>query len=143
MPTIEDMRGACCVNSTRISSKPAGSARGLRYCNSALVSEHSALLLLGRTLVGRADHDQAAVEAGHGAADEQQVVAAVEADDLKVADGNPRVAVAAGHADALLRPAAAAVAGVGGDRAALPRTLLDAVAVPQPAEPVALDDAGG
>src|SRR5437899_640707 len=78
------------------------------------------------SFIRRPDHHQAAVEARYGAADEQEVVAAVDADDREVAGGDAFVAVLAGHADALLRPAATAVARVRGDRAALPRALLDA-----------------
>src|SRR5262245_4754765 len=96
---------------------------------------------IGSLLVGRPDHHQAAVAAGHGALDEHQVLIGVDLDHGEVADGNARVAVLAGHADALLGAAAAAVAGVGGDRAALPRPLLDAVAVAQALEVVPLDRA--
>src|SRR5947209_18355268 len=93
-------------------------------------------------LVRRPDHDERPVEAGDGAADEQEVVAAVHANHVEVADGDALVAVPAGHADALLGPAAAAVRGVGADRAALPRPLLDAVAVPQAAAVLPREDPG-
>src|SRR5262245_33426389 len=70
------------------------------------------------------------------------MIAAVEADDGQVSGGHPLVAVLAGHADALFRPAATAVARIRGDRPALPRPLLDAVAVAQTTEVVPLDRAG-
>src|SRR4051812_16473457 len=76
----------------------------------------------------RPDHDEAAVEPGDRPANEHQVVFRVDADDVEVAGGDALVAVPAGHADALLRPAAAAVGGVRRDGAALPGPLLDAVA---------------
>ena len=79
-------------------------------------------------LVRRPDHDEAAVGAGDRPADEHQVVVGVDADDVEVADGDAVVAVLAGHADALLRPAAAAVAGVGADASRAAVALLDAVA---------------
>src|SRR5205823_1495246 len=81
-------------------------------------------------------------EPGNGPADEHQMVVGIDADDLEISHGHPLVAVSAGHADALLRPAATAVGGVRGDRAALAGALLDTVAVPQAAEVVPLDDAG-
>src|SRR5439155_21032329 len=59
-------------------------------------------------LVGRPHQDDAAVGAGDGALDEHQVVVDVDAYDGEVADGDALVAVLAGHADALLGPAAAA-----------------------------------
>src|SRR5262249_21148147 len=67
----------------------------------------------------------------------------VDLHHVEVSDGDALGAVAAGHADALLGPAAAAVGGVGRHRAALPRPLLDAVTLPQAAEPVPLDDPRG
>src|SRR5260370_10625193 len=94
-------------------------------------------------LVGGADEDQAAVGAGHGAADQDEVVLGVDAHHRQVADGDALGAVAPGHADALLGPTAAAVAGVGADRAALAVALLDAVAAAQALEVVPLHDACG
>src|SRR5262249_43998449 len=93
-------------------------------------------------LVGRADHDQAAVGAGHRALDQHDVVLGVDADDAQVPRGDALVAVLARHADALLGPAATAVAGVGRDTTALPVALLDAVAAAEAAEVVALHRAG-
>src|SRR5437764_12600893 len=68
-------------------------------------------------LVRGPHHHEAAVVAGHGALDQQQVVLGVDANDVEVADRDALVAVAAGHALALLGPAAAAVAGVRADAA--------------------------
>src|SRR5438552_3646114 len=92
-------------------------------------------------LVGRADEDQPAVGPRHGAADEDEIILGINADDLEVADGDALGAVAAGHAHALLGPAVATVAGARAHRAALPLALLDAVAGAQAAEVVALDHA--
>src|SRR5207302_293840 len=69
------------------------------------------------------------------------VVLGVDADDGQIADGDAFVAVLASHAQALLGPAVAAVAGVRADAAALAGALLDAVALAQAAEVVPLDDA--
>src|SRR6516165_9933286 len=92
-------------------------------------------------LVRGPHHDQPAIGAGDGALHEHQVVVGVDADDGQVADGDALTAVLAGHADALLGPAATAVAGVGGDRAVLAVALLDAVAAAKAAEVVSLHDA--
>src|SRR5438105_12249098 len=45
-------------------------------------------------LVGGADQDDAAVGAGDGAADQEQVVVGVDLDDGEIADGGARAAVA-------------------------------------------------
>src|SRR5262245_7634419 len=105
---------------------------------SLLATRHSPL----PALVGRPDDDQPVGGARDGAADEDEVVLGVDADDVEVADGRARAAVAAGHADALLGAAAAAVAGVGGDAAVLAVALLDAVAAAQALEVVPLHVAG-
>src|SRR5262249_58417957 len=74
---------------------------------------------------------------------EEQVVLGVDPDEPEVPGGHGLVAVAPGHADAALGPAAAAVGGVGGDAAPLPVALLDAVAAAQALEVVPLHHAGG
>src|SRR5262249_16843283 len=66
-----------------------------------------------------------------------------EADDVEVADGDALVAVAAGAALALLRPAAAAVAGVRAGAAGLAVDLLGAVGGGGAGGVVALHHAGG
>src|SRR5262249_18357304 len=96
-----------------------------------------------RALVRRADHDEPAVGAGDGAADEDEVVDRVDADHCQVADGDALVAVAPGHADAALGPTATAVGRVGANRAALAHALLDAVAGAEALVVVPLHDAGG
>src|SRR6266542_5365286 len=96
---------------------------------------------LSRVLVCGADEDEPTVGARDGAADEDEVVLGVDADDREVSDGDAFGTVAAGHAQALLGSAVAAVTGVRTDRAALPFALLDAVAGAEPAEVVPLDDA--
>src|SRR5581483_11850731 len=93
-------------------------------------------------LVRRPDQHQAAVRPRHGAAHEHDVVVGVDLDHVEVADRDAGVAVAAGHADALLGAAAAAVAGVGAEATVLPRALLDAVAQAQALEAVPLHRAG-
>ena len=70
------------------------------------------LYLLGLLLVGGPDEDEPAVGAGDGAADQEQVVLGIDADDGQVASGDLGVAVLAGHANATLRSTAAAVGGV-------------------------------
>src|SRR5262245_55283437 len=92
-------------------------------------------------LVRGPEEDEPAVGAGDGAADDDEMVLAVDADDLEVPDGDALGAVAASHAQALLGTAVAAVAGVRANRAALPFALLDAVAGAEAAEVVSLDDA--
>src|SRR5579883_1863733 len=67
--------------------------------------------------VSRAHHDQAPVRTGDRAAHEQNIILAVHAHDLKVADGVAGIAVAPGHAFAPLGAAATAVAGVRADAA--------------------------
>src|SRR5882724_2400596 len=93
-------------------------------------------------LVGRPDEDQAAVGAGDGAADQDEVLLGIDADHLEVAGGDALGAVAAGHALAALGAAAAAVAGVRADAARRAVVLLDAVAGRQAGEAVPLHDAG-
>src|SRR5258708_1752889 len=89
--------------------------------NSSSSSTESLLLLGGRSLLGgaggllhrflavhalllvRCPHrDQTAVRSGHRALDQQQVVVCVDSHHAQIADGHLRVAVLAGHADALL-----------------------------------------
>src|SRR5207245_39367 len=93
-------------------------------------------------LVGGSDHDQPAVGPGDGALNQDEVVVGVDAHHVEVADGDALGAVVAGHADALLGPAATAVARVRGDAAVLAVALLDAVAAAQAAEVVPLHVAG-
>src|SRR5439155_26106582 len=61
------------------------------------------------SFVGRADHDQAAIGTWNGTADQHHVVVVVDTDDMQVADRRARGAIPAGHAFALLGPAATAV----------------------------------
>src|SRR5207253_316231 len=107
-----------------------------RFEHSASATPQAAL-----SLARRANHHDAAIEAGHSAAHQDQVLVGIDLHDLEIAHGDAFVAVAASHADALLGPAAAAVAGVGTDRAVLPPAFLDAVGMPQAAEVVPFDDA--
>src|SRR5690606_24987672 len=97
------------------------------------------VLLGGSGRVGLADDDEAAVVAGHGAADQQQVVFGVDAHDLQVPHGDPGVAVLAGLLDALED---ARRVGRGARGAGVAVHALHAVAGPQAAEAVPLDDAG-
>src|SRR5690348_31665 len=99
--------------------------------------------LVGRDvhLVGRADHDQAAVGAGDGSADQQEVVLEVDLDDVEVPDGDPAVAVLPGGEVAELGPAAAAIAGVRAGAAGGAVDLLGAVGGGQALEVVPLHDA--
>src|SRR5262249_20454379 len=96
---------------------------------------------LSPVLVRGADRHEAAVGARDGAADQDEMIVGVDADDLEVADGHAFGSVAAGHAQALLGPAVAPGAGVRPGGAALPFALLDAVAGAQAAEVVPLHDA--
>src|SRR5262249_1668824 len=91
-------------------------------------------------LVGRLDHDQAAIGPGDRSLDQDDMVFAVNSDYAEVADGDTFGAIMAGHADSLLWPAATAVAGIGGDATVLPVAFLDAVAAAQAAKIVPLHD---
>src|SRR5262249_37771050 len=94
-------------------------------------------------LVGRPDHDQAAVGPRDRPLDQEEVVVGIDADHVEVADGAALGPVPAGHFLALLGPAAAPVAGQRADAAVRAVDLLGAVAGRQPGEAPALHDAGG
>src|SRR6185437_16918365 len=106
-------------------------------------SQGSGWVRSGLLLVGRPDHDQAAVGARDSSLDQDDVVLGVDANDGQVANRDALVAVAAGHASALLGSAAAAVAGQRADAAGRAVVLLDAVAGWQAGEVVPLHHACG
>src|SRR5439155_14649848 len=81
---------------------------------------------------------EAAVGAGHGAPDQEQVIGGVDPDDLEVADGDSGVAVLARLADPL---AGVRRVGAGAGGAGVAVHPLDAVGGPQPLEAVPLHDA--
>src|SRR5262249_31544166 len=116
-----------------------GRRRLLGRAGRLLLRRREVLALL---LVRRTHRDQAARRAGHGAEHQHQVVLAVDPHQLRVARGAVLVAVLARHADAPLGPAAAPVARVGRDAAALAVALLDAVAAAEAREVVPLHHAG-
>ena len=91
--------------------------------------------------IRRPHHDERPVEAGDGAADEDDVVFQIDLDDLQVANGHALGAVAAGQLLATLRSTAAAVAGDRGCRTRLAVDFLGAVGSRQAAETPSLDDA--
>src|SRR5262245_30735982 len=93
-------------------------------------------------LVRRPLHHQSAIRPRHGAAHENQVVFAVDLDDVEIADSALSIAVLPCRLVALLGTAAAAVAGHGADRAAGAVHLLGAVGGGQALEVMTLHDAG-
>src|SRR5712691_7120855 len=117
-------------------------ARGLAYCEAAS-GTMTLLHAAGALFVGRADHDEAAIGAGNRAPDEHQIVFGIDTDHAQVSRGDAFGAVSSGHSLASLRPAAAAVAGVGADAAGRAVVFLDAVAGGQTGEPVTFHAAGG
>src|SRR4051812_46863272 len=89
-------------------------------------------------LIRLADREEAAVGAGHGPPDQEQVVGRVDPDDAEVPDGDPGVAVLARLADPL---AGVGRVGAGAGRAGMAVHPLDTVGGPQPLEAVPLDHA--
>src|SRR4051812_2096744 len=95
------------------------------------------------TLIRRPDHHQAAIWPRHGPAHQDQMILAVDLDDVQVTDGDARVAVAPGHFVALFRTTATAVRGVRANGTGGAVVLLDTVAGRQTAEAVPLHGTSG